>query len=104
MHAIGEVQGEEVIRISMHWKAIVTITKKRHDPSFRHKKLIAFMLAFIYHLRLKLQRHLLALDTANDLLRRVLGDNLVVVQHLELLSSVPAHEVHDSLGTTGVLV
>ena len=53
---------------------------------------------------LDLQARCLALDAANDLLRSVLGNDLVVVQHLKLLSSVAAHEVHDGLGTTGVLV
>lgn len=46
----------------------------------------------------------LALDTANDLLGSVLGDNLIVVKHLKFLSGVTAHKVHDSLGTTRVLI
>lgn len=53
---------------------------------------------------LNLKRRGLALDTANDLLRSVLGDNLIVVKHLKLLSGITAHEVHDSLGTTRVLI
>lgn len=53
---------------------------------------------------LQLQSRLLALYAANDLLGRILGDDLVVVQHLKLLGGVAAHEVHDSLGTAGVLL
>lgn len=53
---------------------------------------------------LQLQSDLLALDTANHLLWSVLRDNLVVVEHLELLSGITAHEVEDGLNATGVLL
>jgi hypothetical protein len=52
---------------------------------------------------LDLQCDLLSLDASYHLLRCILGNDLIVVQHLKLLCSVPAHEVHDGLGTTRVL-
>lgn len=55
-------------------------------------------------MHLQLEAGGLALDAANDLLGSVLGNDLVVVKHLKLLGGVTAHEVHDGLGTTGVLV
>ena len=73
---------------------------------FQHAK-VSSIFSFLYRsclLLLDLEARRLALDTANHLLRRVLGDDLVVVQHLELLGGVTAHEVHDGLGATGVLV
>ncbi|KAI6760657.1 hypothetical protein HG530_009517 [Fusarium avenaceum] len=51
-----------------------------------------------------LQSNLLALNATNDLLRRILGNDLIVMQHLELLSRVAAHEVQDGLYTTRVLI
>ena len=53
---------------------------------------------------LDLESDLLALDAAYYLLRRVLGDDLIVVEHLELFSGVAAHEVHDGLWPARVLV
>lgn len=53
---------------------------------------------------LNLEGNLLALDTADDLARGVLGDDLVVVQHLKLLSGIAAHEVENSLDTAGVVL
>lgn len=53
---------------------------------------------------LDLQSDLLSLDAANDLARGILGNDLVVVQHLKLLSGVTAHEVENGVDATGVLL
>lgn len=55
-------------------------------------------------LSLDLKSDLLALDSPDDLLRGILGDDLIIVKHLELLGGVTAHEVEDGLGATGVLI
>lgn len=64
-----------------------------------------FIHAITLHLpSLNLQSDLLSLDAANDLARGILGNDLVVVQHLKLLSGVTAHEVEDGVDATGVLL
>lgn len=53
---------------------------------------------------LDLQSDLLSLDAANDLAGGILGNDLIVVQHLKLLSGVTAHEVENGVDATGVLL
>lgn len=64
------------------------------------------LLIFVHRLQscLDLQRRLHALYPADDLVRCVLGDDLVVVQHLKLLRRVAAHKVHNRLRAARVLV
>lgn len=50
------------------------------------------------------QTDLLALDAADHDISSVLGDNLIVVEHLKLLASVLTHMGEEGLRTTGVLI
>jgi len=53
---------------------------------------------------LDFQCNLLALDPPDDLLRRILGNDLIIMEHLKLLSGITAHEVEQRLRAAGVLV
>lgn len=46
----------------------------------------------------------LARYAADDNVRGILGDDLVVVEHGEFLSGITAHEIEQGVGTTRVLV
>jgi len=53
---------------------------------------------------LQLQARGLTLDTTDHSLSGVLGDNLIVVEHSELLGSITTHEVVQGVSTAGVLI
>lgn len=53
---------------------------------------------------LDLKRNLLSLNPSNHLFWCVLWNNLIVVQHLKLLGRITAHEVHDGLWSTWMLL